>query len=263
MEARVAEVLDEVHRHRRLARLIVTRDLGFEPTAEVLHAIVRLAAAEDIDEELVGISRRFVALAALADQVAGDLLDADAPDSEQLRLGGLMACEVMEAGRAAERRLLGLLDDSNDAEREFLLEIASCLPVERDDLLAAALIAPRLERMIDEVEPGDREVGVDCRARLNAIALETVFEDDLCGLGETACADAEPSSTVERARTDLAAYRVISDRLQERQEAALSAGLSGFAAELRRTRGELYATYLSLCDAIDRVVQSSSAPTRR
>ena len=55
MECRVADVLEEIRRHRRLTRLIVTRDLGFEPTAEVLHAIVRISSVDDVGDELHGI----------------------------------------------------------------------------------------------------------------------------------------------------------------------------------------------------------------
>ncbi len=261
--------LDEVSQHPRLARMVVTRELGFEPSPEALHAIVRIATAGDLHPGTLEIAHDLLALTVLAERLTGRLLDSGRCEPEALRSGGRLAGEVLARCRLDRRKLLDRLDESDESQREFLLEVASCLAVERDDLIAAALVTPRLEQMIVEARGGrladgrlalgDHEIteissaAADggeslpgCRARINAIALRSLLREHLARVPTESS-----TANVTRARKDLLAYPVIAQRLQVRQETAMAAGLSEFAGDLRRTRRELFAVYLELNQAIE------------
>ena len=271
-EPEVERALAAIRKQPRLARVIVTRDLGFCPSTDLLEAFVRLSAVEKRRAAGTAAARRMLVLWALGRHLSRRLLETGRPRPEALQADETLAADLLAAAEELEARRPARVR----ADRELLLDVASCVA---DDLavLAAAVQVSRGLRVVldrvrsakkravpegfesDEVDEVVRVVTdeadqgwIGSRTRLNAIALRVLLASSLAPARRAAKDNAG-------ARAALDAWPVIAVQLREQRDAAVSAGLSEFAGELRRCRQRLYATQLEVRRALDRANASGGS----
>jgi hypothetical protein len=278
--AEVDRVLLEMPDNPSQARCVVTREWGFVPRPEELQTIAKIAHEPIGQGSLREMSRATLSLRVLVDQELRELLDAQALDARRLETVAAMLPELQRAVAALEFELRATLETQASAEREFLLQVGNALIPQHDALVAAEVLAPRLAELaragddaglravapeLDEQEiaclsravrgPGDEEEersgDAPSRVCIDALALATVIHDDLAEWNFALDgADADGGAGIRAIRGRLertkTAYHVVSNRLQKQQDAALVAGLNGFAEELRRVQHRLFSGYLRL-----------------
>jgi len=273
---RVRRTLERLPENRLEARRRITRELGFDPSAEELHSVVRLAhdpAASDGSAEL---GRRALAVRRLADGELLDVFDAPRLDPDKLAdSAGVIPGLLAEVTRL-ECELRGAADAAGDAERDFLLQVLGTLLPAREPLLTAVVLFPPLlllARAADDDDPrrripslhdedlplltpaapaGEADPRRSSRACVNAIALRIIISKDL-EAWEAVTGDATAGISngglrrlLERLERERTAYRVVSDRLQQQQDTALMAGLSEFSEQLRGVKQNLFSMFLKL-----------------
>ena len=282
----VDRVLATIPDNRLEARRVITREWGFDPTPEQLQVIVKLAhdpvAADGLQRELT-----CTALAAriFVELLLRDLIDAKELDAGRIReIGGSLA-DCAHALQALEQQFQTIGEGLGAFEGEFLEQAGDALIPSGDTVVAADVMAPRLERIAradseEDVrsaapllttaevqilvsivcpEPADparvthREAD---RACLNAAVLSAVMLDDVSAMEELSESDADGSGTdqeavVERLRRDRVAYRLVLDRLRKQVDAATMAGLGDYASTLRRSQRGLTRTHMRLVGTLN------------
>jgi hypothetical protein len=277
----VDRVLADMPENRLEARRAITREWALDPTPDELKCIVKIAhdpaGREGLPQELA----RMVLVARIAvDRVVGQLLDSEQLEVEPIRQTVRYLPELMDAVDALGQRLRADVEDLAPVEREFVQHVADVVFPSRDGLVAAAVLAPRLEQLaqatgeqdirdsisgLTDAEvamlafhvcpaPGDVRASADGDPgwpSTDAVLLGAVLRDDLALLKESADAPGDAPELLPRLERDKAAYHVVAGRLQKRQNAALLAGLKDYADGLSRVQQRLFAIYRQLAAALN------------
>jgi len=259
------------------ARRLITREMQFEPRPEELQAIVKIAKFTSTSVMCHELPRQMLALRVLAERELGEHWGARRLSAEQFaRTTDLIedlleVCEQTRSGLTANTEAMAQLTDE---ERSYLLYVEDVMVLPRDKLEATAILAPRLELVakqvatgnISEMFPGldddeiemfnqavhleDGEQQGPARVCLEAVALRTIFAEYLSVWNRSGyLEDAELIEELQRnirgqLRDAEAAYRVVNERLQVQQDAAISASLEGLATEVRTAKSKLFEVYI-------------------
>jgi len=156
-------------------------------------------------------------------------------------------------------------------DRDYLLHIGEVLRCPDDAIRVAMLLAPRLAQLLKLASADDPPAGAcglsehelelvrhvarepgepgpqSSRICINALAVRSVMEDDL-----------RTGAAMERLQADKTACQFVSERLQQQQDRALVAGLTGFADEMREIARSLFAVNLKLLN----VLRDGATPRR-
>jgi hypothetical protein len=274
------------------ARRLITRELGSEPRPELLQTIVGIAqdvTAAGVRREL---PRRLLATYVLADRELRDLFATTQLDPKRLAGTARTLPQLVELSRSVEDEVGTAIEGLAMGDRDYLLHVADSLTLPQETLVAAALLAPRLELLVRHAREGnlrqavpsldDGEVELFLRAAgrrggempsrviLDAIALRTIIDEDLTEWNEIAEANADRPLSPElrqefhdRLARNRTGYHVISDRLQKQQDAALVADLDRFAEEMREAQRRLFSTYLKLAPTLRSVADTGTEREER
>jgi hypothetical protein len=256
------------------ARRLITRELAFEPTPEELQAIVKIAGnASGPGSEL---PRRLLVLRILAEHELKALFGSRSLDAGSIERCTAVLPRLLRATEQAERAVIDTLDSVDAKDRESLEPVVQALRSPRDDLVAAQVLAPRLELLTRAVQENrvasvapslsageaawftaaaGEPVAADepSRAVLDALALRSVMQDDLVAWNAALerQADLETRQEIlDRFDRDKTAYHVVSARVQEQHDTALAAGLDEFVTSIRQTQRSLFSVYLELSRAL-------------
>jgi len=259
------------------ARRLITRKMQFEPRAEELQAIVKIAAFTSTSVFCYEFPRQMLSLRVVAERELGGHWGERRLSVERLEHTGALIEELLAASEQAQIDLganAEAMADVSDAERSFLQYVGGVLALPQDRLEAAAVLVPRLGFVaklvatgnISEMLPGldDHEIEMfnqavhladdeqqgPARVCLEAVALRTIFAEYLSVWERSGyLEDAELIEQLQQGiREQLhqaeTAYRVINERLQVQQDEAIAANLEDFAKEVRSVKSKLFETYV-------------------
>jgi len=263
------------------ARLVITREFEFEPRAEELQAIVRLAADRASASLCDELPLRLLVARILLGQMQREFWDGSRLDAALLGEWTEQVPELLEHVRLLEREFASVAEGKRQVglpERDFLRQVARAVPLDREPIRAAGVLGPRLVQMtalrqVAELQAVARGLGESdarlflrvgdaarlqgaegSRCCLDALAMRSLLEDELhewrAGDGPDTERDAFLAERLARFESLEAAYHHVSDRLQARQDAALTANLDAFAVEVRRIRGDLFGSYRNLATIV-------------
>jgi hypothetical protein len=263
------------------ARNLITRELNFEPGAEELQTIVRIARDREVRGARHEFPRRLLVLRLLADREIEQLRERTPLDSVWLERCADTLPQLADEARQTEADLsntIGTDATLSPADREFLLQVGRTFSCSRERLVAAIVLAERLALVSraaenDELETAfpamterDREIiraavrsagepgdGGPSRVWVDAVALHVSLRNDLDAFGEmpswAESDDAQKAARellIERLRRGRMACETIAARLQQQQDQAMIAGLAGSAEEIRDLGRGLFSTKLRL-----------------
>jgi hypothetical protein len=279
-------ILPEIPDNRLEARRVITREWAIDPTPDELQAIVRVAhdpaGGGGLPREL---ARATLAARIFVNRAVRKLLEPDALDAERVREVAQTLPSVVRGIDALEEQLCSIGAIVTPDQRDFLKYVADLLTPSRDLLVAAAVLAPYLEKLATATGPTDLhsafpsltedEVGLLAFALVpsagveanpatgsnagwlgvEAVILTAVLREDLALLArETDMESASPADVEEltpQMERDRTAYRVVSGRLQSRQSEATLAGLKDYADRLRDVERKLSVAERKLALALD------------
>ena len=260
------------------ARRLITREMQFEPRAEELQAIVKIAAFTSTSIFCYEFPRQMLAMRVVAERELGDHWGERRLSAEKLAHAGALIEELLTANEHAQNDLganAEAMASVSAEERSFMQYVAGVMALPQDRLEAAAVLVPRLEFVaklvttgnVSEMLPGldDHEVEMfnqavhldqddaqqgPARVCLEAIALRTIFAEYLSIWERSGYVeDAElieqlQQSVREQLRDAEVAYRVVNERLQVQQDEAIAANLEDFAKDVRSAKSRLFETYV-------------------
>jgi hypothetical protein len=274
----VNRILPEIPDNRLEARRVITREWGLDPTPEELRIIVRVAH----DPAGQGGLTRELARAALAARVCVEravrqVLDVAELDAECCTRNARVLPDGLRGIDALEKQIASISEIVSPDERKFLRDVRDALIPSRDTLVAAGVLAPRLEQLarltadddIRSVLPTvtDEEIAVLAGALwptpasadetasggpsgwtgVEAILLTAVIREDLAE--HIGSAGDDGVQTIEQLERDKIAYHVITDRLQKRRNEALQAGLKRYDDRLQQVKQGLFFAYRTMSAA--------------
>lgn len=260
------------------ARMLVTREFGFEPHPEELQAIVRLARESSRPSICRDLPRQLLGLKLMVEQARKDFWDSPGLDHGIIRRVREAVPELIQAACEIESRLGEAIEGSGLAlhDVDYLRDIAAALSPPLETLTAISILGPRLEAIAEHANTSELKASVPnlvqaeidwiedslcpdgpgeagpSRVCVDAIALRTLIQDAIDSR-RTVLADPDGNGAHQIPRagaTSLGqietAYRVVSERLQKQQDIALAAGLHEFSDDMRRIRGDLFSSYRRL-----------------
>lgn len=277
----VDRVLDELPEIPQEARRVITRDLSFSPTHEQLRMIDTMAHRTAGKGVLRDRLRSILALRLVAMHALEELLDRPRIDGTRIRRAVDLMPSLVTAIHNMEETLRAELKHLYPADRDCLLQTAHAMLPSKEWITTGDVLAPRLELLAlaaqqgdlgkaaplltdDEIAlirsalaSGEDDTEETSRICINALTLRTIIEDDVASWEvsrEHSSGHPLASGADERIRARLSrdkiAYDFLTAQIQARQETAQVAGLQGFADELSRVKGELFASYLELAPAL-------------
>ena len=271
------------------ARRRITCDLHFEPRPEELQMIARIAGDETKEGPRREVPRALLVLRVIADRELKRLYEMPALERDVIEHLAEVVPEIAREARRLVTLLSEVVvqDDLFQHDREYLMQIGDAFEVSRDELVAASVMAQELARVVRAVADGaleeatpslapeEREAIAACatraavdagepvrddpssRARIDALVLRAHVDGLLVrwnALGNPSEDDPERREQRDRLLEDLRQARMavtaIGSRIQDRQDTALVAGLSGFAEELRRAARDLFSSKLKLAPVL-------------
>ena len=285
-------LIDELPSDRLDAKRMIERALVIELRADELQAIAAIAEDGESAGEFRELPRAILAARALANQQLGAFSSGRVPLQALASTGQLLAIALDERGRIEDalRDFLGSVSGSSGAESQRLGEVCEVLLPERQPLVAALVLIPRLKALAAAAEAGDPRVmapsldesevallrssasdgGLDelhcSRLRVDAVALRTIIEGDLQQWFRLAAEDGDEQVLCERREVftrftrDRLAHEVLTGHLQSGQDAALKANDRTTAQALRNARGRLFAEYLKLVPILRRGAAAVTDP---
>jgi len=276
IQAEIETVLETLPRDASAAGELLSSKLELEPTPELLHAIMCLAHDAGGYGPLRDLARSALALRILSDRELHVVFDSAALDAAALGQAAVLMPSLLMIVTTLEEELQSRLESVDATTLEYARNVNKWIVPERETLIAAAVLAPRLSElaalgdgeqilaafpalggrdasMIASVNRGQLETDEGDRCCINARVLQMVIDEDLDELARLAegspddpavtASRAEAVARLERAKQ---AYDVFAERLQERQDAALVSGSRETANRLRMAKQGLFSTYLAL-----------------
>ena len=260
------------------ARREITRELHFEPRAEELQTIARMADAETIDGPCHEFPRRFLGARILSDRTVRAVQESRTLAAGEMRTSADLLRGLIDESHRLEAELEATVetnDSLNHKDRDYLLKTGDALSFSRDVLLANAVLAYRLADLAESAETGsleaaepglareerDRVAGFaanniteeSSRAALDAAALRT-HTKSLLGAWDALGPPSEDDtahrvdrdSLLQRMQDAQIAIESVSTRIQVQQDEALGADVESLADELRDAGRGLFSIKLRL-----------------
>lgn len=261
------------------ARRLITRELHFEPRAEELQTIVRVAHDESPHGPRRDIPRRLLCVRVLADMELKQLNEGRPLEPRWIdRVSGTLPA-IRRTVREIEDELRTLVatEALSPGDRDYLLQAGDALVCPRDEIIAGSVLAGQLARLTHAVHEGnlveiapsltereqqlircavlgdEQPANAPSRPCIDAIALRTLLErlmSDWQALPQWPESDdaqkAERQALLERLQQARVALDAVAARLQQQQDMALMANLDDFAEEIRRTGRGLFSLKLKL-----------------
>lgn len=270
---KMERLLDELPADGSDARRMITREFAIVPRPDELETIARIAADDASGGPRHELPRRLLLLRILAEREIGRLWWSNRLESEDLRATAELAPQLLVELQRVEadfRSVLASMEGLTLEDRDYLLQVADSLAIEKEPIVAAQVLGPRLQYLAEaaargevleaaptlsaeeaalfplSVDPGAGEL--PARVCIDAIALKSLILEDLARW-RALPADApraRRAALAERLRMERSAHQIVAERLQQQHDAALIARLPDFAAELREVRAALYAVSLQL-----------------
>ena len=259
------------------ARRAITRDLRFEPRAEELQTIVKIASDESLAGPRHELPRRFLSVRILSERTVklvqeSKTVDTTGTADAAAMLDGLLG-ETQRLEGDLERAVSDPMLDHDD--RDYLLRVGEALSYPPDTLLANSVLAHRLVELAESMERGDLESAEpgltprereqlaefaaenitpeSCRVGLDGIAMRTHVTRLLTAWGELGSPSEDDAarrtqrvSLHERMSHALIALEAVAGRIQVQQDNALVANVESLAAELREASRGLFSIKLHL-----------------
>ena len=276
MRREVDDVLANVPSSLLEARRMITREMQFEPRAEELQAIVKIANFTSTSVVCYELPRQLLVLRLLVERELGGHWSERRLCAEKLAHAAVLIEELLAATEQTQSDLSADAESMafvSDEERAFLHYVRDVMALPKDKLHAAAVLIPRLEFIAKQVTNGNVEIfpGLNdheiemfnqavhlededqqgpARVCLEAVALRTIFAEYLsvwerCGFLEDAeLIEQLQQSIREQLREAETAYRVVTKRLQVQQDEAIAASLEEFAKEIRTAKSKLFEAYI-------------------
>lgn len=276
--AQMESLLDQLPLDDGNARRLITRELAITPREDQLDTIVRIAADRDSKGPRHDLPRQLLLLRIIAEREISSIWWSNRLEADDLRHSAEVAPQLLIQLQEVERQfreVLASMEGLTLEDRDFLLQVADSLMIEKEPLVAAQLMGPRLEMLAEAAARGEileaapalsadeaalfpLALDASCgdmppRVCLDALALKSLIAEDLENWRGQA-PDTSPTQKrrlLDRMKMEHSAYQIVSERLQQQHDAALIARLPDFAAELRAVRASLYAEYLHLKDVLD------------
>jgi hypothetical protein len=260
------------------ARRAITRELHFEPRAEELQTIARMADEKSTEGPRHEFPRRFLGARILGDRTVRAIQESRTLDAQQMKASADLLWELREESRRLERELEAIIETSealNQKDRDYLLRAGDALSYSEDILLANSVLAYRLAELADAAatesleaaEPGlaanEREqiegftakniTEGSSRVAVDAAAVRTLIEGLLGSweaLGPPSADDpairVDRDALLERLHDAQLALESVSSRIQIHQDEALVAKIESLADELREAGRGLFSIKLRL-----------------
>jgi hypothetical protein len=260
------------------ARRAITRELHFEPRAEELQTIARMAEEESTAGPRHEFPRRFLGAKILADRTVRAVQEDRTLDAGEMKAHADLLRELREESHRLEIELEAAIEASdslNHKDRDYLLKVGDALSFSQDALLANAVLGYRLAELAEAAATGSLEAAEPGlapieRERIAAFAAKNITEgsprvvvdaaalrthtESLLGswasLGPPSADDTarrtERDALLTRMRDMQAALESVASRIQVKQDEALVAKVVSLADELRDAGRELFSIKLRL-----------------
>jgi hypothetical protein len=143
LSSRLEKLLETLPDNRLEARRQITRDLHFEPRAEELQTIVRIAADAEASGARKELPRALLQNRLLADLELRRLFEMKPLDAGEIDHSAAMLPEILADARRLETELrtLSAAEGVPKADRDFLMQVGNALATPREELLAGAVLA--------------------------------------------------------------------------------------------------------------------------
>lgn len=260
------------------ARRSITRDLHFEPRAEQLQTISRVAADDCVDGPRRETPRRFLGLWILADRTVKNVQQSRKLDAASMDESAQLLVDLLDEARRLEAELEWVVatDETLDRnDRDYLLRVGEAFSFSQYELIANVVLAQRLSELaqaastdsLEAAEPfltaGERErvagfaasniTQETSRAELDAVATRTLMESLLARWDELGPPSGDDAARrlvrdrqLERMRDAQAALDSVAARIQIQCDAALVANVGSLADELRDAGRGLFSIKLRM-----------------
>ncbi|MCP3980103.1 MAG: hypothetical protein GY716_12425 [bacterium] len=246
------------------ARRWIVSELGFEPEAEILQTLVKIAANPWAEKRLDPVVRHLAALHMLAQRELSAFWDS----TEWPSCHAEAYPALLQQSQEAEAKLEALLTQTEALEKAdlaLLQNVLSVFSVPRERLEATMLLAPELGRLrqaalagrLAEHAPrlgaadlallrGELDGDDALAERLRVVAMRSVIFSDLALDQKTITAD-ERTQRLERDRDT---YQVLAAHLQVAQDSALQQGNDPLSQAVSGIQREVFSVYLKLTTAL-------------
>jgi len=260
------------------ARRSITRELHFEPRAEELQTIARMASDDCAGGPRRSFPRRFLGTRILGDRTVKRLQEARTLDPEPMKESADLLRDLLGESRRLEAELEQALEADpslNHKDRDYLLKSGDALSCSQEVLLANAVLAYRLAELAEAAATGSLESAEprlteaernrvaafaaeniteeSSRAGLDAVAIRTHTEGLLSAwneLGQPSEDDTDRrvgrDELLIRMQDAQTALDAVSSRIQIQQDGALVAQVDSLADELRDAGRGLFSIKLRL-----------------
>lgn len=275
----VEVALDKIARELPDARLLITREIGFEPGDEELALVIELATRPQLRVLGDSLPLDMLALRAVVERQRRGFWDGRHLDPSVIQRTARILPSMLRAEERTRQALTASLGDSQRltaGERGELAALGRALMPTTEWLVAAGVLGPRLEVLA--VAALDRDIGCavphldaseerlclgvvqqntehghgPSRAVVDAVLLRTLIQDEIEAWTELPADNADDRvAQIKRIRRDgfpriEAAFRFVGDRLEQQREAALIAQIKSLVDETQRTHAELSCAFRML-----------------